>query len=352
MSQLFDPLTIRSETIRNRVMVSPMCQYSCTNGLANSWHATHLISRAVGGAGLVMTEAAAVVPEGRISYADLGIWSDEHSEALRAVAEGIREHGAVPAIQLAHAGRKASTQRPWDESGWNSVPGRTWEPVSSTETPFAPGSPKPRRLSEDGIAAVIRAFAEAAGRSVSAGFGAVEVHAAHGYLLHQFLSPLCNDRTDDYGGSFENRVRLLLEVVVEVREAVGDDVPILVRISATDWRDDGWTIDDSVRLAPMLKDAGADLIDCSSGGILPRVPIPHGPGYQVELAAAVRAAGVPSGAVGLITAAEQADQIVRTGQADAVLIGRAMLRNPYWAMHAAQKLGETIEPPNQYRRAW
>ena len=350
---LFSPYTIRGTTCRNRIFVSPMCQYSCHDGYATDWHLVHLGSRAAGGAGLVMAEAAAVCPEGRISYGDLGIWSDEQVDGLHRVASFLSRNGAVPAIQLAHAGRKAATARPWDEPGALNVSGRTWEPVSSTSRPFSPESLPPRALTGEEIRDLVDSFASAATRAMMAGFGVVEVHAAHGYLIHQFLSPLCNDRHDEYGGSFDGRTRLLSEVVGAVRLAVGDEVPVFVRISATDWLDGGWTLADSVRLAALLRGRGADLIDCSSGGIVPSAPIPVGPGFQTPLAAAVRSgAGIPTGAVGLITAPEQADQIIRTGQADVVLLGREVLRDPYWPYRAARRLGHDIDVPKQYARAW
>ncbi len=350
---LFSALQLRDVTIPNRIFVSPMCQYSCTNGLATDWHLVHLGSRAVGGAGLVMAEAAAVAPEGRISWGDLGIWSDEQVDRLRPVARFISEHGAVPAIQLAHAGRKAATRRPWDAPEAPLPAEALWQPVSATARTFSGDSPTPRALSTAETAALPGLFAAAAARSLDAGFTVVEIHAAHGYLIHQYLSPLANDRTDDYGGGFDGRARLLLETVAAVRDAVGARTPVLVRISATDWRDDGWTVEDSVRLARSLDASGVDLVDCSSGGIVPDVPIPVGPGFQTPLASAVRSgAGISTGAVGMITSPEQADQIVRTGQADAVLLARELLRDPYWPYHAARKLGRPIATPPQYLRAW
>jgi 2,4-dienoyl-CoA reductase-like NADH-dependent reductase (Old Yellow Enzyme family) len=351
-TRLFSNLVIRDTTIRNRIFVSPMCQYSCEDGVATSWHLVHLGSRAVGGAGLVMTEAAAVTPEGRISYADLGIWDDRQVDALRPVARFIREHSSVAAIQLAHAGRKASGPRPWDKHGWDGEARRTWQTVSSTARPFAPGSPVPRALTSSDSAALPGVFATASARAVAAGFQVVEIHAAHGYLLHQFLSPLCNDRSDEYGGTFDGRCRPLLEVAAAVRAAIGERVPLFVRISATDWHEDGWTIDDSVALAMRLRELGVDLVDCSSGGIIPGLRVPVGPGYQVHLAARVRRdAGINSGAVGLITTADQAEAIVRSGQADAVLLGREMLRNPYWPRDSARSLNQDYAVPPQYARA-
>ncbi|MFW6232046.1 MAG: NADH:flavin oxidoreductase/NADH oxidase [Spirochaetota bacterium] len=352
-NHLFTPLTIRGVTFRNRIFVSPMCQYSSDDGFASDWHLVHLGSRAIGGAGMVMTEATAVTPEGRISYADLGIWEDTHIPKLKEITEFIVKHGAVPAIQLAHAGRKASTAPPWLGPESLAEPDRTWEPVSSTSRPFSDTLATPRALSTEEVHDVVDAFVAAAARSLIAGFQAVEIHAAHGYLIHQFLSPLANDREDEYGGDFDGRVRLLREIVQAVRVSIGEEVPMLVRISATDWHEEGWTIDDSVRLASLLKEDGADLIDCSSGGVVPAVPIPVGTGYQTELAAAVRLrAGIASGAVGLITSPQQADHIIRSGQADVVLLAREMLRDPYWAHRAARALGHDPYVPVQYSRAW
>ena len=328
-----------------------MCQYSCDDGFATDWHLIHLGSRAIGGAGLVMAEATAVVPEGRISWGDLGIWSDDHVDGLRRVTNAITEHGAVAAIQLAHAGRKAATQRPW-ESDQPLTGDKIWPTVSSTAQAFA-NLPAPRALATDEVPGITDAFVAGAARALMAGFTAIEIHAAHGYLMSQFLSPLANDRTDQYGGSLENRARLLLETTRAVRVAVGDEVPVLVRISATDWVEGGWTIDDSVWLARELKEAGADFLDCSSGGIVPGVKIPVGAGYQTELAAAVKRDGsLLSGAVGMITEPTQADTIIRSGQADAVLLAREFLRNPYWPQHAARALRQPIPVPPQYERAW
>lgn len=350
---LFSPIAIRSVTVRNRVFVSPMCQYSCDDGFANDWHLVHLGSRAIGGAGLVMSEAAAVVPEGRISYADLGIWSDEHVDALRPVTRFVDDHGAVPAIQLAHAGRKASTPPPGVDASSLASPGRSWQPVAPTDRPFADDSPVPHRLEPREVRDLVDEFAAAAARSLMAGFRAIEIHAAHGYLIHEFLSPLANDRDDEYGRDFGGRVRFLMEIVEAVRSAIGEEIPLLVRISATDWKEGGWTVDDSVELANRLRDAGVDLVDCSSAGIVPSAPIPVGTGYQTHLAATVRSrAGIATGAVGLITSPQQADHIVRCGQADVVLLGRELLRDPYWPYRAARTLGVELPAPVQYRRAW
>jgi len=353
MTQLFDPLAIRGVTLRNRIAVSPMCQYSCANGMANDWHFVHLGSRAVGGAGLVFTEAAAVVPEGRISPQDLGIWSDAHAESLATVARFVAEQGSVPGIQLAHAGRKASTYRPGDGNGAIPIAKGGWRDVAAPiAVPFSPNYPSPIALTEEGIKSVAKAFADAAGRAAAAGFRVVEVHAAHGYLLHEFLSPLSNHRQDGYGGSFDNRTRLLREVVANVREVWPDSYPVFVRISATDWAPDGWDIEQSVELAKQIAPLGVDLVDCSSGGNVPHVKIPVGPGYQTGFAERIRKqTGILTGAVGLVTSPVQADHIIRTEQADLVLLAREMLRDPYWPLRAARELGQLTSWPVQYLRA-
>jgi 2,4-dienoyl-CoA reductase-like NADH-dependent reductase (Old Yellow Enzyme family) len=354
VSALFSPLTLRSLTLRNRVGVSPMCQYSSEDGFATDWHLVHLGSFATGGAGLVLTEAAAVTPEGRISPQDLGIWDDAHIPMLRRITEFCRAQGAIVGIQLAHAGRKASTRRPWEQpSGAVPVAEGGWDHVMAPSAmPFAPNYPSPHALSLDGIAQVIASFRAAAIRALAAGFQVVELHAAHGYLLHEFLSPLSNARTDQYGGSFENRTRLLLEVTDAVRVVWPDALPIMVRISATDWADGGWTVDESVQLAALLKARGVDLIDCSSGGLAAHQQLTVGPGYQVPFARRIRAeAGVPTAAVGLITDAAQAEQIVADGSADLVLLARELLRNPRWPLMAAHTLGASTIWPPQYERA-
>jgi 2,4-dienoyl-CoA reductase-like NADH-dependent reductase (Old Yellow Enzyme family) len=350
---LFTPFTLRSITLRNRVGVSPMCQYSSVGGFATDWHLVHLGSRAVGGAGLVMAEATAVLPEGRISPSDLGIWSDAHVEPLARCARFIADHGAVPAIQPAHAGRKASTAAPWEGGGPLTPEQGGWRPiVAPSAIPFRPSDPVPEALDEAGIRRVIDAFAAAAQRALEAGFHIIEIHAAHGYLLHEFLSPLSNHRDDAYGGSLENRARLTMEVVEAVRRVWPDELPLFVRISATDWLADGWDIEQSVALTRMLAPLGVDLIDCSSGGIAPGARIPIAPGYQVEFAQRIRHdTGVPTAAVGLITTAHQAEAIVRDGCADVVLLAREELRDPYWPLHAARKLGAEIAWPVQYLRA-
>ncbi len=354
MSSLFTPLTLRAVTLPNRIALAPMCQYSAgPDGLPTDWHLVHLGARAVGGAALVMTEATAVVPEGRISPQDTGLWSGRHVDAWRPVTSFLTAHGAVPAVQLAHAGFKASTYRPWEprRGGVPDVEGG-WTPVGPTTEPFLPDYRVPTALDPAGISGVVEAFATAAGRAVDAGFAAVEIHAAHGYLLHEFLSPLTNQRTDGWGGDRAGRMRLTLEVARAVRATVGEDVPVLTRISATDWVEGGWTVADSVALAAELAAAGVDLVDCSSGGASPTAAIPLGRGYQVPLAAQVRReAQVPTGAVGLIVEPEQAEAIVADGEADLVLLGRELLRNPYWPHQAAAKLGADANWPNQYLRA-
>jgi 2,4-dienoyl-CoA reductase-like NADH-dependent reductase (Old Yellow Enzyme family) len=353
MAHLFDPLSIRDLTFANRVFVSPMCEYSSTDGYVNDWHFVHLGSRAVGGAGLVLTEATAIVPEGRISPQDLGIWSDDHIAPLARIVRFIREQGSVAGMQLAHAGRKASTYRPWEglgtvpenAGGWTNV-------VAPSAVAFADHYPKPQALTSDGIQEIVAAFAEAARRACEAGFRVIEIHAAHGYLIHEFLSPLSNRRQDAYGGSFENRTRLLREIVAAVRSSWPEGAPLFVRISATDWVDGGWDIQQSVELARRLKEIGVDLIDCSSGGNVAHAQIPVGPGYQTRFAEQIRReTGIMTGAVGMIVSPAQAEHIVATGQADAVIIAREFLRDPYWPLRAARELGQSISWPVQYLRA-
>jgi 2,4-dienoyl-CoA reductase-like NADH-dependent reductase (Old Yellow Enzyme family) len=349
---LFTPLRLRGLELRNRIVVSPMCQYSSADGLANDWHLVHLGSRAVGRAGLVIAEATAVLPEGRISPQDLGLWSDAHVEGLARCTRFIAEQGSASGVQLAHAGRKASTAPPWE--GGVVVPPTLggWQTVAPSAVPFRDGDPVPTALDADGIREVVRAFAAAAGRARAAGFNVVELHAAHGYLLHQFLSPLSNRRDDAYGGPFENRVRLTLEVTDAVRAVWPGDRPLFVRVSATDWADGGWDVEQSVALAVLLRERGVDLVDCSSGGLAPRVRIPVAPGYQVAFAERVRReGGIATGAVGLVTDAEHANAIVRDGQADLILLARQLLRDPYWPLRAARQLGAGIEWPKQYLRA-
>jgi 2,4-dienoyl-CoA reductase-like NADH-dependent reductase (Old Yellow Enzyme family) len=350
---LFSPLTIRGLTLANRIAVSPMCEYSSIDGFANDWHLVHLGSRAVGGAGLVFTEATAVVPDGRISPQDLGIWKNEHIPMLARIASFIREHGAVAGMQLAHAGRKASTAAPWNGGKPIGVENGGWSPlVAPSAIPFAEGYQTPVALDEAGIRSLVASFTDAARRALDAGVQVIEIHAAHGYLINEFLSPLSNTRTDAYGGSFENRTRFLRQIVEAVRAVWPDHLPLFVRISATEWTEGGWDIEQSVELARAVAPLGVDLIDCSSGGNVPRVRIPLGPGYQVPLAARVRAeSGVPTGAVGLITSAPQADEIVRSGKADLVFLAREELRDPYFPLHAARELGAHIAWPKQYLRA-
>lgn len=351
-ASLFTPFTLRGVSMRNRIGVSPMCQYSATDGLANAWHLTHLASRAVGGAGLVVTEAAAVMPEGRISPADLGLWSDRHTEALQPVAAAIAAAGAVPGIQLAHAGRKGSTQVPW--LGREAVPVEAggWRAGSATAALFSARSAPTYALDNAGIASIVDGFGAAAHRAVAAGFRWVECHFAHGYLVHSFLSPLINDRADGYGGSFEGRARLALEIVRAVRAAIPDDVPLAVRLSCVDWTPGGWTLDESVRLSRSVGEAGADLIDCSSGAAMPGDAPPHGPAVQRDFARIIRTrTGMPTAAVGGIVTAEEAEALILDGSADIVLLARAMLRDPYWALHAARTLDETPSWPPQYSRA-
>ena len=352
MPGLFEPLSLRSVTLRNRIAVSPMCQYSSEDGFADEWHLVHLGSRAAGGAALVLTEAAAVLPDGRISPQDLGIWDDAHVEALTRITRFLHERGAVPGMQLAHAGRKASTRRPWEGSGAVPETEGGWRVVAPSAVRFADDYPEVRALAVPEIAAIVQAFAAAAHRALAAGFRVIEIHAAHGYLLHEFLSPLANRREDRYGGSFENRSRLVLDVVRAVRTEWPDDLPLLVRISATDWQDGGWDLEQSVALARQLGPLGVDLIDCSSGGMVPGTSVPLGPGYQTPFAERIRReAGIATGAVGLITEAVQAEHIIRTGQADLVLLARAMLRDPYWPLRAARELGQQMSWPVQYLRA-
>ena len=352
MSALFEPLTLRGLTLKNRLVVSPMCQYSARDGFANDWHLVNLGSRAVGGAGLLIQEATAVSPEGRITPDDLGLWDDAQIEFLARINQFIVGQGSAPGIQLAHAGRKASTYAPWRGSGAIAETVGGWQVVAPSAVPFADNYPRPVALDAAGISKVLADFGSAAGRSVRAGFQLIEVHAAHGYLLHEFLSPLSNQRPDAYGGPLENRSRLLLEVVAAVRQAVPADFPVIVRISATDWTAGGWTPNDSVQLSHWLRERGVDLVDCSTGGNVPDAKIPVGPGYQVQFAEKIkREANIPTGAVGLITSAAEAEAIVASGQADLVLLAREELRDPYFPLHAAHALGADVAWPPQYERA-
>ena len=353
MPNLFETLSIRSITFKNRAFVSPMCEYSSIDGFANDWHLVHLGSRAVGQAALVMTEANAVTADGRISPSDLGIWKDEHIEPLARITSFLRGQGAVPGTQLAHAGRKASTAVPWE--GGHAIPPEKggWTPIyGPSAIPFSEHAQTPKAMTVAEIHAVRDAFTAATKRATKAGFEVIEIHAAHGYLLHEFLSPLSNHRTDEYGGSFENRTRFLKEICQAVRAVWPETLPLFVRISCTDWVEGGWTVDDSVQLSSELKSIGVDFIDCSSGGIVPGVRIPAGPGYQTPFAERIRrGAKILTGAVGMITDPAQADHIIRTGQADAVLLAREFLREPYWPLLAAKALSQKIAGPKQYERA-
>lgn len=353
MSALFSPLSIRSIQLKNRLVVSPMCQYSSEDGFSTDWHLVHLGSRAVGGAGLIITEAAAISPEGRISPNDLGIWKDEHIAGLKRITQFIQQNGSVAGIQLSHAGRKASTRRPW-EGGKAIFPNEEngWQTVAPSAIPFVADAPEPSALTEQGLEKVRVDFVAAAQRSLAAGFQVIELHAAHGYLFHQFLSPLSNQRTDSYGGSFENRIRLLLEVIERVQSVWPSTLPLFVRLSATDWTEGGWTIDDSVKLSGILKNKGVDVIDASTGGNVANAKIPVGPGYQVSFAERIKQeTGITTAAVGLITTASQAEQILTTGQADLILLAREFLRDPYFPLHAAHHLGDELAWPVQYERA-
>ena len=352
-AHLFASLAIRGINLNNRIVVSPMCQYSSQDGFANDWHFVHLSSRAVGGAALVFTEASAVLPEGRISPQDLGIWNDAHVEPLGRITRFIHDQGSVAGMQLAHTGRKASTRRPWEghgevlerDGGWQKV-------VAPTADRFAVGYAQPQELAAQGIEEVIHAFRDAACRALNAGFRILEIHAAHGYLLHEFLSPLGNKRKDRYGGSFDNRVRLVCEVVSAVRSVWPEDAPLFIRISATDWVEGGWDLEQSVELARRVQALGVDLVDCSSGGNLPHADIPLGPGYQTPFAERIRReAGVLTGTVGMITDPAQADHVIRTGQADATFLARELLRDPYWPLRAARELGQPAAWPAPYLRA-
>ncbi len=352
MSALFSPLTLRAQTFRNRIFVSPMCQYSSVDGFPTAWHLVHLGSRAVGGAGLVMMEATAVSPEGRISPGDQGLWSDAHAEALKPIVAFLKSQGAAAGIQIAHAGRKASTTAPWMGGGALTRDQGGWEPIAPSALAFSPHSPTPRACDRQDIEALPEAFAQAARRADAAGFDVLEVHMAHGYLLHEFLSPLSNKRNDAYGGTFENRIRLPLAVTDAVRAAWPATKPLFVRISASDWAAGGWDDTQSVALAAALKGHGVDLIDCSSGGLVADAKIPAGPGYQTPFATRIREeAGIPTGAVGLITDPLQAEQIVATGLADCVFLGRELLRDPHWPLHAARALHVDLAWPLQYARA-
>jgi len=352
MSHLFSPLKIKDIELKNRIAMSPMCMYSSEDGFANDWHMTHIGSRAAGGVGLIIMEATAVSPEGRITPHDLGLWKDEHINYLKRITSFTEKQHTVIGIQLAHAGRKASHKRPWEGGQTLSEPEGGWQTLAPSPIPFLETEQVPAELDIKGIKKIIHDFKAAAKRALEAGFKVIEIHAAHGYLIHEFLSPLSNKRRDEYGGTFENRVRLLLEIIDEVKQVWPENYPLFVRISATDWTEEGWKIEDSVALAKIIKTKGIDLIDCSSGGNSPHANIPVGPGYQVPLAAQVKKdSGILTGAVGMITTSEQADKIISSGQADIVLLARELLRNPYFAMEAAKELNADFKWPSQYERA-
>jgi len=352
MAQLFSPITFKSVTLKNRIVVSPMCEYSSVDGFANEWHLVHLGSRAVGGAGLIITEATAVSPEGRISPDDLGIWKNAHLDKLKSIVSFIHKHGSVAGMQLAHAGRKASAPAPWKGNRQLTSEEGGWQTVAPSAIPFKENERVPEALTASGIEKVVADFKAAAQRALSAGFKLIEIHAAHGYLIHEFLSPLSNQRTDEYGGSFENRIRLLLQITEAIQSVWPKDLPLFVRISATDWAPGGWNEDEAVQLAMVLKDKGVDLIDCSSGGLVATQQIPVGPGYQVPFAEKIkREAGISTGAVGMITTAQQAESILTKGEADLIIMARELLRDPYFPLHAARQLGADIAWPDQYLRA-
>lgn len=355
MSHLFDPFTLRGVTLRNRIGVSPMCQYSSVDGFATDWHLVHLGARAVGGAGVIVQEATAVEARGRITPADVGLYRDDHIGRLSPINDFIKRHGAVPGVQLAHAGRKASTARPWEGGAAVADEDGGWEPVGPCAEKFAHNTRAPRALSTAEIGEIVDAFARAARRAVDAGYAWIEIHAAHGYLLHSFYSPLSNNRNDAYGGNFDGRIRLTIEVARAIRAAIPDSLPLSARLSCVDWLDGGWTLEDSIALARRLKAEGVDLIDCSSGGAATGARIPAGAGYQIPFAEAIRReVGIPTAAVGLITHAMQADEIVRNGRADLVYLGRELLRDPYWPITAARALGVDAKElaPQQYWRGY
>ena len=351
MSKLFSPLTIKNITLRNRIVMSPMCQYSATDGFTNDWHLVHLGTRAAGGTGLIITEATAVSPEGRISPGDLGLWKDDHIDGLSRIVSFIHLQGSIAGIQLAHAGRKASCAVPWEGGKQLDKNHGGWQTVAPSEIPFLSGDRAPVSLNKEGILKVVSDFKAAAGRARSAGFKVVEIHSAHGYLLNEFLSPLSNQRTDEYGGSFENRIRLLAEVINAVKSVWPAENPLFVRISATEWTEGGWTLEESVKLAYILKDMGVDLIDCSSGGNVFNAKIPVSPGYQVPFSEAVRKTGILTGTVGFITNARQAESILQEEKADLVFLARELLRNPYFPLLAASELGVDVTWPVQYLRS-
>jgi 2,4-dienoyl-CoA reductase-like NADH-dependent reductase (Old Yellow Enzyme family) len=351
--RLFSPLRLRDLELKNRIVVSPMCEYSAKDGHPQAWHLVHLGSRAVGGAALVFTEASAVEERGRISAADTGIYEDAHVDSWRPIAAFIREQGAVPGMQLAHAGRKASTAPPFYGGKPVALGSGGWEPVGPSAIPFDSGYAVPRALTVAEIESIIAAFQKAAERALAAGFEVLEIHAAHGYLIHQFLSPLANTRADEFGGAFESRIRLACRIVMAVRKVMPERMPLFLRVSATDWKEGGWDLPQTIELARHLKGAGVDLIDVSSGGTVPGVNIPFGPGYQTKFAEAIRReAEIATGAVGMITEPTQAETILTTGQADLVFLAREMLRDPYWPRRAAKALDVKVKAPLQYERAW
>jgi 2,4-dienoyl-CoA reductase-like NADH-dependent reductase (Old Yellow Enzyme family) len=352
MAILFNTYSLRGITFRNRIALSPMCQYSAVDGIANDWHLVHLGSRAVGGAALVITEATAVNPEGRISARDLGIWNDAHIEPLKRITDFILAQGSVPGIQLAHAGRKASLLPPWMGDTQVGPAEGGWSTVAPSALSFSEHMSIPAELTIQDICKIVSDFRDGASRAIKAGFKVLEIHGAHGYLIHQFLSPLSNQRTDNYGGNFDNRIRMLLEIIAAVREVIPEQLPLLLRISATDWVDGGWSLDESIQLAGIVQKMGVDLIDCSSGGAVPYAKIVAGPGYQVPFAAAIKKAGIPTGAVGVIVNGQQAEDILQRQEADMIFIAREMLRDPYFPMHAAHELGYQEMPwAPQYERA-
>ena len=352
MALLFEPMQLRSIELKNRIVVSPMCQYSAEDGFANDWHFVHLGSHAVGGAALVFTEATAVSPDGRISPEDLGIWKDEHIEMLKRIVSFIKKQGAVPGMQLAHAGRKASHHSPWKGGKALTTAEGAWQTLAPSAIPFKEEEPVPKAMDKKDIKQLINDFRLAAVRAMKAGFKIIEIHAAHGYLLNEFMSPLSNQRTDEYGGSFENRIRIVLEVIQAIREVWNDKLPLFIRISSTDWVDGGWTGEDSVKFASAIKDKGVDLIDCSSGGISPLQKIPVAPLYQVPFAEKIKKeTGMLTGAVGLITQTKEAEQILNKQQADLIIMARQLLRDPYFPLHAAKELGVDVPWPEQYERA-
>jgi 2,4-dienoyl-CoA reductase-like NADH-dependent reductase (Old Yellow Enzyme family) len=352
MSKLFEPLKIRDVQFRNRVFVSPMCQYCSDDGSPTDWHLVHLGSRAVGGAGAVIVEATGVSPIGRISPADSGLWSTHQAHAFSRINRFIKDQGSVPGVQLAHAGRKASTYQPWNGGGPVAIADGGWQPIAPSAIAFDEKSPVPLEMTEEDIDSLVDQFVASTKLSLEAGFELIELHMAHGYLLHEFLSPLSNHRKDQFGGSLENRMRLPLRVAAAVRHAWPERLPLFVRISATDWADGGWDLPQSIELSKGMKKIGIDLMDCSSGALVPNVKIPVGPGFQVPFAEAIRReTGIATGAVGMITEAHQAEKIIAGGQADVVLLARELLRDPYWPLHAAKVLGAEFEWPKQYARA-